>query len=64
MSRLKSLGRIKTHIDLVRTQPEDNIKKMILFLEEDLKNIMPGKESRFRESMTERLTQMLEECKK
>lgn len=63
MDRLVALGRIKKYIDIVRKAPPKNVKKMVLYLEPDLRKIMPGIESKFREKMINTLEEILIECK-
>lgn len=63
MQHLVAIGKVKKHIDLVKNGKEETVKKMIRFLEPELRSLMPGESSKFRTSMIETLENVLKECK-
>lgn len=63
MAHLIAIGKIKKHVGLVRNAKEDSIKKMILFLEPEIRMILPGEASKFRKSMMDRFDNLIKECK-
>jgi hypothetical protein len=60
---LAAIGKIKKQISIVNYKKPEGVKKIILFLEPELRLILPGKESIFYESTVEKLNNLIKECK-
>lgn len=63
LAHLVSVGRIKKNITSANPKKPDGVKKIILKLEPDLRQIMPGRDSVYYESTIEKFRNLIKECK-
>jgi hypothetical protein len=63
LAHLTAIGKIKKQLSVVNHKKPEGVKKIILYLEPDLRTIMPGKDSIYYESTTEKLNNLIKECK-
>lgn len=62
LAHLVSIGKIKKNMTSANPKKPEGVKKIISGLESDLRQIMPGKESVYYESTTEKFRNLIKEC--
>jgi hypothetical protein len=61
--KLKSISKIRNYLEFNKSKPLISLCRAVLLIENEIRNILPGRQSKFYQSTVQKIDALIDECR-